>query len=224
MRPSIRSSDRKEIKTVNVIFATGNKDKMSEIREILDGMHVVTSVKSMKEAGVDIDIEENGTTFEENAMIKARAVFEAAKEKGLENVLVLADDSGLCVEALGGEPGIYSARYMGKDTSYSIKNANLIERVNKEGNGNRNAQFVCCIAAVFPDGSEKVVRGVVDGEIADKEYGENGFGFDPIFYVPRLHCTTAQLKPEEKHAISHRGNALRMMREVIAEYEGPDSK
>ena len=209
---------------MNVIFATANKDKMAEIREILDGMHVVTSVRSMKEADIDIDIEENGETFEENAMIKARAVFEAAKEKGLENVLVLADDSGLCVEALGGEPGIYSARYMGKDTSYRIKNANLIERVNKEGNGNRKAQFVCCIAAVFPDGTEKVVRGVVDGEIADKEYGENGFGFDPIFYVPRLHCTTAQLKPEEKHAISHRGNALRMMREVIAEYEGPDSK
>ena len=181
---------------MNVIFATANKDKMSEIREILDGMHVIGSVKSMKEAGLDTDIEENGETFEENAMIKARAVFEAAREKGLENILVLADDSGLCVEALNGEPGIYSARYMGKDTSYRIKNANLIERVNKEGNGNRNAQFVCAIAAVFPDGSEKVVRGVVDGEIADKEYGENGFGFDPIFYVPRLHCTTAQLKPE----------------------------
>ncbi|MBR5897585.1 MAG: RdgB/HAM1 family non-canonical purine NTP pyrophosphatase [Lachnospiraceae bacterium] len=209
---------------MNVIFATANKDKMAEIREILDGMHVVSSVQSMKEAGIDIDIEENGETFEENAMIKARAVFDAAREKGLENILVLADDSGLCVEALGGEPGIYSARYMGKDTSYRIKNANLIERVNKEGHGNRNAQFVCCIAAVFPDGSEKVVRGVVDGEIADKEYGENGFGFDPIFYVPRLHCTTAQLKPEEKHAISHRGNALRMMRKVISEYEGPDSK
>ena len=209
---------------MNVIFATANKDKMAEIREILDGMHVVSSVQSMKEAGIDIDIEENGETFEENAMIKARAVFDAATEKGLENILVLADDSGLCVEALGGEPGIYSARYMGKDTSYRIKNANLIERVNKEGHGNRNAQFVCCIAAVFPDGTGKVVRGVVDGEIADKEYGENGFGFDPIFYVPKLHCTTAQLKPEEKHAISHRGNALRMMKKVIAEYEGPDSK
>ncbi len=220
----MRRPQRRSIKKMNVIFATGNKDKMSEIREILDGMHVIDTVQSMKEAGVDIDIEENGTTFEENAMIKARAVYDAAVAKGMKDVLVLADDSGLCVEALNGEPGIYSARYMGKDTSYRIKNANLIERVNKEGNGNRNAQFVCCIAAVFPDGTGKVVRGTVDGEIADKEYGENGFGFDPIFYVPRLGCTTAQLKPEEKHAISHRGNALRMMRKVIAEYESPDCK
>jgi len=209
---------------MKVIFATGNKDKMFEIREILEGMGEVSEVSSMKEVGIDIDIEENGTTFEENAMIKAEAVFEAAKEKGLNDILVLADDSGLCVDCLNGEPGIYSARYMGKDTSYRIKNANLIERVNNEGNGNRKAEFVCAIAGVFPDGSKKVVRGIVEGEIADKEYGTNGFGFDPIFYVPDLHCTTAELAPQDKHAISHRGNALRLMKEVIAGYEGSDCK
>lgn len=209
---------------MKVIFATGNKDKMFEIREILDGMGTIREVVSMKEAGIDIDIIEDGSTFEENAMIKAQAVWNAATDAGMEDILVLADDSGLCVEALNGEPGIYSARYMGKDTSYRIKNANLIDRVNKEGNGNRRAQFVCAIAAVFPDGTKEVVRGTVDGEIADKEYGSNGFGFDPIFYVPSLGCTTAQIPPAEKHAISHRGNALRLMKKVIEEYEGSHSK
>ena len=197
---------------------------MFEIREILSGMGEVSHVLSMKEAGIDIDPEENGTTFEENALIKARAVFNEAKRTGIEDALVLADDSGLCVDALNGEPGIYSARYMGKDTSYRVKNANLIDRVNKEGNGNRRAEFVCAIAAVFPDGSEEVVRGTVEGEIADKEYGENGFGFDPIFYIPSLKKTTAEIPPAEKHAISHRGNALRLMKEVIKKHESSNSK
>lgn len=205
---------------MNVIFATGNKDKMAELREIIEDLHVVDTIQSMKEAGLDPEIIEDGKTYEENAMIKATVVFEAAKEAGISDVLVLADDSGLSVECLNGEPGIYSARYMGKDTSYRIKNANLIERVNKEGNGNRKAQFVCAIAAVFPDGSKKVVRGVVDGEIADAEYGENGFGFDPIFYLPDRKLTTAQLDPKAKHEISHRGNALRLMKKEIEAYEG----
>lgn len=209
---------------MNVIFATGNKDKMFEIREILADLGSVKEIKSMKEAGLDPEIDENGSTFEENALIKAREVYKAAKEQNMTDVLVLADDSGLCIEALNGEPGIYSARYMGKDTSYRVKNANLIDRVNKEGKGNRKAQFVCCIAAVFPDGTEKVVRGVIDGEIADKEYGKNGFGFDPIFYVPSLGKTTAELEPSEKHAISHRGNALRLMKKVISEYESSHCK
>lgn len=207
---------------MDVIFATGNKDKMFEIREILAGMDFITNVKSMKEAGIDIDIIEDGTTFEENAMIKAVAVYEAAVVAGMSNILVLADDSGLSVEALNGEPGIYSARYMGKDTSYDIKNRNLIDRVNKEGNGNRRAQFVCAIAGVFPDGTREVVRGVIDGEIATEPHGSNGFGFDPIFYVPSIGCTTAELAPGDKHAISHRGNALRMMREVIIRHENLD--
>jgi len=205
---------------MNVIFATGNIEKMAELREIIEDLHVVDSIMSMKEAGLDPEIIEDGLTYEENAMIKAEVVYNAAKEAGIRDVLVLADDSGLSVECLNGEPGIYSARYLGKDTSYRIKNANIIDRVNKEGNGNRRAQFVCAIAAVFPDGSKKVVRGVVDGEIADREYGENGFGFDPIFYLPERGITTAQLEPKDKHAISHRGNALRLMKREIEAYEG----
>lgn len=208
---------------MNVIFATGNKDKMFEIREILEDLKVVDEIISMKEAGIDIDIEEDGTTYEENAMIKAVAVYEAAIKTGKKDVLVLADDSGLSIDCLNGEPGIYSARYMGHDTSYRVKNANLIERVNNEGNGNRKAQFVCAIAAVFPDGSKKVVRGIVEGEIADKEYGSNGFGFDPIFYLPERGCTTAELEPKDKHAISHRGNALRLMKEEILKYESTNN-
>lgn len=208
---------------MNVIFATGNKDKMFEIREILEDLKVVDEIMSMKEAGIDLDIVEDGTTYEENAMIKAEAVYDAAIKAGIKDVLVLADDSGLSIDCLNGEPGIYSARYMGHDTSYKVKNANLIERVNNEGNGNRKAQFVCAIAAVFPDGSRKVVRGVVDGEIADKEYGSNGFGFDPIFYLPERGCTTAELEPKDKHAISHRGNALRLMKEEILKYENTNN-
>lgn len=200
---------------MDIIFATGNKDKVFEIKEILSDIGSIGQVVSMKEAGIDTDIEENGSTFEENAMIKASAVFEEAKKRGMKDICVLADDSGLCVEALNGEPGIYSARYMGKDTSYREKNANIISRVNEEGNGNRKAQFVCAIAAVFPDGTNKCVRGTMDGEIAYEEKGSNGFGFDPIFYIPSLGCTTAELKPSEKHAISHRGKALRMMKKEI---------
>lgn len=204
---------------MNVIFATGNKDKMFEIREILEGMPEIGEILSMKEAGLDPEIIEDGQTFEDNAMIKAVKVYEAGIEAGLKNILVLADDSGLAVDCLNGEPGIYSARYMGKDTSYDIKNQNLIDRVNADGRGNRKAQFVCAIAAVFPDGSREVVRGVVDGEIAVRPAGSNGFGFDPIFYLPERGCTTAELTPAEKHAISHRGNALRLMREIIKKYE-----
>ena len=200
---------------MDIIFATGNKDKVFEIKEILSDIGSIGKVVSMKEAGIDIDIDENGSTFEENAMIKASAVFNEAVKRGMKDICVLADDSGLCVEALNGEPGIYSARYMGKETSYREKNANIISRVNNEGNGNRRAQFVCAIAAVFPDGTKKCVRGTMDGEIAYEEKGSNGFGFDPIFFIPSLNCTTAELKPSEKHAISHRGKALRMMKKEI---------
>ena len=200
---------------MDIIFATGNKDKVFEIKEILSDIGSIGKVVSMKEAGIDIDIDENGSTFEENAMIKASAVFNEAVKRGMKDICVLADDSGLCVEALNGEPGIYSARYMGKETSYREKNANIISRVNNEGNGNRRAQFVCAIAAVFPDGTKKCMRGTMDGEIAYEEKGSNGFGFDPIFFIPSLNCTTAELKPSEKHAISHRGKALRMMKKEI---------
>ncbi len=208
---------------MNIIFATGNRDKMKEIREILEGVPGLSSIRSMKEAGLDPEIVEDGSNFEDNALIKASVVYSAAKEAGIEDPLVLADDSGLCIDCLNGEPGIYSARYLGHDTPYEIKNAELIRRVDECG-GDRTARFVCAIAAVFPDGTKRVVRGTVEGEIARTPAGANGFGFDPIFFLPERNCTTAELEPSDKHAISHRGNALRLMRKVIEEYESADRK
>ena len=163
----------------------------------------------MKEAGVSADIVEDGKTFEENALIKARAICKLAGE------MVLADDSGLEIDYLNKEPGIYSARYMGEDTSYHIKNKSLIDRLEGVPDEKRTARFVCAIAAVFPDGKELVVRGTVEGIIGYEEKGENGFGYDPIFYLPECGCTTAELPPEEKNSISHRGNALRLMKELL---------
>ena len=163
----------------------------------------------MKQAGIRADIEENGTSFEENALIKAREVCRLAGE------MVLADDSGLEIDYLNGEPGIYSARYMGENTSYRVKNKNLMERLEGVPNEKRTARFVCAIAAVFPDGKELVVRGTVEGIIGYEERGENGFGYDPIFYLPERGLTTAELPPEEKNSISHRGNALRKMKELL---------
>ena len=190
-----------------MIFATGNENKMKEIREILGALPL--EILSMKEAGVFADIVEDGKTFEENALIKARAICKLAGE------MVLADDSGLEIDYLNKEPGIYSARYMGEDTSYHIKNKSLIDRLEGVPDEKRTARFVCAIAAVFPDGKELVVRGTVEGVIGYEEKGENGFGYDPIFYLPERGCTTAELSPEEKNSISHRGNALRLMKELL---------
>ncbi|HIZ65369.1 MAG TPA: XTP/dITP diphosphatase [Candidatus Blautia pullicola] len=190
-----------------LIFATGNADKMKEIREILGDLPV--EILSMKEAGVSAEVEENGSSFEENALIKARAICELANE------MVLADDSGLEIDYLNKEPGIYSARYMGEDTSYRIKNQNLIDRLEGVPDEKRTARFVCAIAAVFPDGKELIVRGTIEGRIGYEERGENGFGYDPIFYLPDRDISTAQLSREEKNSISHRGNALRKMKELL---------
>lgn len=190
-----------------MIFATGNENKMKEIREILGALPL--EILSMKEAGVSADIVEDGKTFEENALIKARAICKLAGE------MVLADDSGLEIDYLNKEPGIYSARYMGEDTSYHVKNKSLIDRLEGVPDEKRTARFVCAIAAVFPDGKELVVRGTVEGIIGYEEKGENGFGYDPIFYLPERGCTTAELPPEEKNSISHRGNALRLMKDLL---------
>ena len=186
---------------------------MKEIREILDGLTFLrekVQILSMKEAGIDMDIVEDGTTFEENAMIKARAVAGAAKD-----AIVLADDSGLVIDYLNGEPGIYSARYLGKDTSYRVKNANLVQRLEGVPDEKRSARFVCAIAAVLPDGRELSTRGTIEGRIGYEEKGLNGFGFDPIFYVPEIGKYTAELSDEDKNRISHRGKALRAMREEL---------
>lgn len=190
-----------------VIFATSNEGKMKEVRAILEDLGM--EVLSMKEAGISVDVVEDGTTFEENAVIKATEIQKVCGE------IVLADDSGLEVDYLNKEPGIYSARYMGEDTSYKIKNQSLIDRLEGVEDEKRTARFVCAIAGAFPDGSVEVTRGTIEGQIGYEEKGENGFGYDPIFYVPEYGCTTAQLSPEQKNEVSHRGKALRLMKEVI---------
>lgn len=194
-----------------IIFATGNQDKMREIREILSGLEM--EILSMKEAGVEADIVEDGKSFEENALIKASAI--ARKVQG-KDMVVLADDSGLEIDYLNKEPGIYSARYLGEDTPYEIKNQNLIERLKGVPKEKRTARFVCAIAAVFDDGRICVTRGTIEGYIGWEPAGENGFGYDPIFYVDEYNCSTAQLSREVKNQLSHRGKALRAMREKLA--------
>ena len=224
-----------------IVFATGNEGKMREIRDILGDMDM--EILSMKEAGIDADIVEDGTTFEENAIIKAQAVaklladsaqsiqavtdgaeeYEGAMQCGAGasaeeknticgNVIVLADDSGLEIDYLNKEPGIYSARYMGEDTPFSVKSRNLIERLAGVPDEKRTARFVCAIAAVMPDGEVITTLGTIEGRIDYEEKGTNGFGYDPIFYVPEYGCTTAELSEEEKNRISHRGRALEIMK------------
>ena len=192
-----------------IVFATGNEGKMREGRLILQDLGF--PVLSMKEAGVSLDIEENGTTFAENAMIKARAVWE--KTGGI----VLADDSGLVVDYLGGEPGVYSARYLGEDTSYEIKNQAIIDRLADAKEEERTARFVSAIAAVLPDGSELVTEGTVEGLIAHEPAGNGGFGYDPIFYLPEYGVTSAEIPIEKKNEISHRGKALEAMKIKLRE-------
>lgn len=197
-----------------IIFATGNAGKIREIREIMadTGMEVV----SMKEAGISADIEENGSTYEENALIKARAAAAFTKD------IVMADDSGLEIDFLNKEPGVYSARYLGEDTSYHVKNAALLQRLEGVPEEKRTARFVCAIAAVLPDGRELTTRATIEGRIDYEEKGAGGFGYDPIFYVPEFQRTTAELTEEEKNQISHRGKALRLMKEELKKYESID--
>lgn len=203
------------MKLEKIIFATGNEGKMREVRMILGDLGI--QVISMKEAGVTAEADENGTTFEENAIIKAKEIMEKTGE------IVLADDSGLEVDALGGEPGIYSARYMGYDTSYHIKNNSLIERLEGKTGEERRARFVCAIAACFPDGRVLTTRGTMEGQIGYEEKGENGFGYDPVFYLPEYQCYSAELPLEEKNKLSHRGKALRLMKEAL-QREQEDAK
>uniref|UniRef100_UPI004056563F XTP/dITP diphosphatase n=1 Tax=Acetatifactor sp. TaxID=1872090 RepID=UPI004056563F len=197
-----------------IVFATGNAGKVKEIRMIMEdtGMEVL----SMKEAGISVDVDEDGATYEENALLKARAV------AACTDAIVMADDSGLEIDYLNKEPGVYSARYMGEDTSYRIKNANLIERLAGVPDEQRTACFVCAIAAVLPDGREITTRATIEGRIGYEEKGENGFGYDPIFFVPEFGKTTAELTEEEKNKVSHRGKALELMKEELKKYEDTD--
>lgn len=190
-----------------IIFATGNKDKMREIREIMADTDV--EILSMKEAGITVDIVEDGKTFEENAVIKAKAIAMHT------DAIVLADDSGLEIDYLNKEPGVYSARYMGEDTSYDIKNQSLIDRLEGVEKEKRTARFVCAIAAVLPDKEVLVTRQTMEGYIGYESEGENGFGYDPIFFLDEFGCSSASLSPEQKNAISHRGKALREMKKLL---------
>lgn len=194
---------------MKIVIATGNAGKMKEIKSIFNNSEY--EVMSMKEEGIAADVDENGATFEENALIKAR---EIAKISGN---IVLADDSGLEVDALNKEPGIYSARYMGEDTPYSIKNANIIERLEGVEFEKRTARFVCAVAAVYPDGKELVVRETMEGYIGYEEKGANGFGYDPIFYLKEFDKTSAEISLEEKNEISHRGKAFRAIKKMMEE-------
>ncbi len=196
-----------------LILATSNKDKAREIAEILkDTPFVVTT---MKEEGFDPDIVEDGSTFEENALIKARTVHELAG-----NAYVMADDSGLCIDALDGAPGIYSARFCGEDSTYPEKFKRIFEMLKDVPEEKRTAKFVCSIAVVRPDGTEFTVRGEICGVLHEKPVGDGGFGYDPIFYVPEFGMTTAQMTKEQKNSISHRGKASRAMAEKLKEEIG----
>jgi len=200
-----------------IVFATGNENKMTEIRMILSDLGM--PVYSMKELGVEADIVEDGISFEENAEIKARAI-----SRLLPDDIVLADDSGLEIDYLDKAPGIYSARFAGEDTSYDVKNCILLDKLEGIPDEERTARFVCAVAAAFPDGSVETVRGTIEGTIAKEMLGENGFGYDPIFYVPEYGCTTAQMDPDKKNELSHRGNALRAMRRIIEERFGKEEE
>jgi len=190
-----------------LIFATGNEGKLRELRMIMEDLGV--EILSLKEAGVQAEVEENGTSFEENAVIKAKEIMKLTGE------IVLADDSGLEVDALNKEPGIYSARYMGYDTSYHVKNLNLIGRLEGKTGEERSARFVCAAAAAFPDGRVITAIGTMEGRIGYEERGENGFGYDPIFYLPEYHCYSGELPLEEKNKLSHRGKAFRLLKEEL---------
>ena len=193
-----------------IIFATGNMGKMKEIREIMSDMDV--EILSMKEAGIETDIVENGATFAENAQIKAKAVAAHTDD------IVLADDSGLEVDYLNGEPGIYSARYLGEDTSYQVKNQAILDRLSGVPKEERTARFVCAIAAVLPDQEMLVTTETIEGFIGENLAGENGFGYDPIFYVEEYGCSTAELTDAQKNLVSHRGKALRSMKRLLRQH------
>ena len=194
---------------MQLIMATGNQNKVREIREMLEGEDL--TVLSLKDAGIRAKIEENGKTFEENAVIKAEAI------RDLTGQMVLADDSGLMIDAMDGGPGVRSSRFMGEDTSYDIKNRAILDALQDVPEEKRGARFVCAMALAFPKTADgkgqetQVFRGVFEGRIAWEPAGENGFGYDPIFFVPSENKTSAEMTPEAKNAMSHRGKALQQV-------------
>ena len=192
---------------IEILFATSNAGKAKEVQAMFSDLDV--DVKTLREEGIDIEIEENGQTFAENALIKAKAI------AGMTDKIVLADDSGLVVDYLNGEPGIYSARYMGEDTSYDIKNARILERMEGVPDDQRTARFVCAMAAIMPGGEVICTEGIMEGLIGYEMKGTNGFGYDPIYYLPEYGMTSSEISPEKKNEISHRGKALRKMQDEL---------
>ena len=193
---------------MKMVLASKNQKKMKEMNEILSGMGVEVCLQS--DVGIDIDVEETGTTFEENSLLKARAVMEAS---GLP---AIADDSGLCVDALNGAPGVYSARYGGDGLDDTGRYKLLL--ANMPRGAARTAKFVSVITCCFPGGDVLTARGECPGTIAFAPMGEGGFGYDPVFFLPKLKKTFAQLAPEEKNAVSHRGRALEAFQAKLEEY------
>ena len=193
---------------MKLVLASKNKKKLVEMNDILSRLGI--EVCSEAEAGVDVEVEETGTTFEENSLLKARAVMEAS------GMPAIADDSGLCVDALGGAPGVYSARYGGPGLDDVGRYRLLLE--NMKGQLDRRCKFVSAICCCFPNGDTVTARGECRGTLAYAPRGADGFGYDPIFFVPELKKTFAELLPEEKNAISHRGNALAIFKDRLAEY------
>lgn len=192
-----------------VIVASGNKGKLKEFQELMAGLPV--EVKSLKDYPEIGEIEENGATFVDNAYIKAKAVHDAT------GCLCIADDSGLEVDALDGAPGIFSARYAGEEKDDAANNAKLLQALENVPDTARGAQFHCAIVAIAADGRRFDAEGIVRGEILRAERGENGFGYDPLFYVREFDKTTAELSMDEKNAISHRGKAVRKIVAVLKE-------
>lgn len=194
-------------KEKKIIFATTNEGKLKEIRMIMSDLNV--EVLSLKDVEIDVEIDENGSTFEENAIIKSKVI------NKLTGKMVLADDSGLEVDYMGGAPGVFSARYLGENTSYTVKNQTIIDNLKDAKGDERSARFTCVIAACFPDGKVLTTKASIEGIIGYEEKGKNGFGYDPILYVPEYKMTTAQMDSELKNKISHRGKALQLMKEKL---------
>lgn len=196
-----------------IVLATGNKDKAREIKAMLDHKF---EVKSMKDMGIDIEIIEDGDTFEDNALIKVRAIQPFVKDS---EMIIMGDDSGLSVDALDGAPGIYSARYAGEDVTYRDNNEKLLKAMRDVPEEKRGAEFVSAIAMILPDGQELTVRGTVRGRIAFDFMGEEGFGYDPLFIVEETGKSYAQMAPEEKNDISHRARAVARAKQILEKYQ-----
>ncbi|MDO5431932.1 XTP/dITP diphosphatase [Eubacterium maltosivorans] len=196
-----------------IVLATGNKDKAREIKAMLDHKF---EVKTMKDMGIDIEIIEDGDTFEDNALIKVRAIQPFVKDS---EMIIMGDDSGLSVDALDGAPGIYSARYAGEDVTYRDNNEKLLKAMRDVPEEKRGAEFVSAIAMILPDGQELTVRGTVRGRIAFDFMGEEGFGYDPLFIVEETGKSYAQMAPEEKNDISHRARAVARAKQILEKYQ-----